>query len=166
MAGWLDAIMSPLNAAGDVAKGLVDIRDTVKFGEAVIKLQGQILAAQRGAITAQARETEMADEIRSLRERVVKMEAWEAERDRYRLEELPPGVFVLTLKPEKANGEPPHKICQTCYQRGKKSILHAGEPNSGTYDLKCHECGATLQVGHWKPDPLPPRRGGGSPWSA
>ncbi len=37
--------MSPLNAAGDVAKGLVDIRDLVKLGEAIIKLQAQILSA-------------------------------------------------------------------------------------------------------------------------
>lgn len=71
---WADAIMSPLKAAGDVAKGLVDIRDTVKFGEAVIKLQGQILSAQQGALSAQSREAELGDEIRDLKARVAEVE--------------------------------------------------------------------------------------------
>jgi hypothetical protein len=165
MASWIDSIMSPLHAAGDVAKGLVDIRDTVKFGEAVIKLQAQILSAQQGALAAQARETDMAAEIRGLKEHVAEIEAWAAQKDRYRLEKLPPGVFVYALKPEMAGGEPPHQICQTCYQRGKKSILHSDEPGNGLYHLNCHECGATLTVGNF----IMPRHsggGGGSPWSA
>jgi hypothetical protein len=161
MAGWIDSIMSPLHAAGDVAKGLVDIRDTVKFGEAVIKLQTQILSARQGALAAQVRETQMADEIRGLKEQMAKMEAWESQKDRYRLEKLPPGVFVYTLKPEMAGGEPPHQICQTCYQRGKKSILHSDEPGNGLYHLHCHECGTTLTVGNF----IMPRRGdNGGDW--
>ena len=160
MAGWIDSIMSPLHAAGDVAKGLIDIRDTVKFGEAVIKLQAQILAAHQGALAAQARESEMVVEIRELKEDVAEMKAWKAQKERYRLEQLPPGVFVYALKPEMADGEPPHHVCQTCYQRGKKSILHADEPSNGVHRLTCHECGASLIVGHYRSDPLPSRRGG------
>ena len=98
MAGWVDAIMLPLNAAGDVAKGLVDIRDTAKFKDAVIKLQAQILSAQQGALTAQARETQMAEEIRALKAHVAEIEAWAAQKERYELKELRPGVFVYALK--------------------------------------------------------------------
>jgi hypothetical protein len=162
MAGsWADAIMSPPKAAGDVAKGLVDIRDTVKFGEAVIRLQGQILSAQQGALAAQSRESELGDEIRVLKARVAEVEGWEAEKKRYALEELPPGVFVYSLKPAMANGEPAHKLCQTCYQRGKKSILHAGEPSSGQYNLTCHECGVNLTIGTYQPPPRTRRRSDG-----
>jgi hypothetical protein len=152
MAGsWADAIMSPLKAAGDVAKGLVDIRDTVKFGEAVIRLQGQILSAQQGALAAQSRESELGDEIRALKARVAEVEGWEAEKKRYALEQLPPGKFVYSLKPDMAHGEPLHKLCQTCFQRGKKSILHADDPSSGQYTLTCYECNQYLTVGHYQP---------------
>ena len=147
MAGWIDAIMLPLKAAGDVAKGLVDIRDTVKFKDAVIKLQTQILSAQQGALRAQARETQMAEELRSLKAHVAEIEAWSAQKERYVLKELRPGVLVYALKPGMEGGEPPHQICQTCYQRGKRSILHADEQHNEVYRLTCHECGTQLQIG-------------------
>jgi hypothetical protein len=155
MSNWIDAIISPLKAAGEVAQGLVDIRDTVKFGDAVIKLQGQILAAQQGALSAQTRETQMMDEIRALKARVVELETWEAGKKRYQLERLPPGVFIYKLKSGDPSGEPSHSICQTCYQRGKKSVLNSDEPGHGIYHLTCHECGTVLEIGHYSPPQWP-----------
>lgn len=149
MAGsWADAVMSPLRAAGDVAKGLVDIRDTVKLGEVAIRLQAQILAAQQGALAGQSREADLLEEIRGLKARVAEAEGWEAEKKRYALEELPPGVFVYALRPDMANGEPTHKLCQTCFHNGKKSVLQASEQQLGQYTLHCQPCDKYLTVGH------------------
>ena len=67
----------------------------------------------------------MAEEIRGLKAHVAEMEAWAVQKERYQLKELAPGVFVYALKPGMEGGEPPHQICQTCYQRGKRAILHA-----------------------------------------
>ena len=39
----------------ETAKGLIEVRDTVKFGNAIVELQAQIMTAQQGAFTAQAR---------------------------------------------------------------------------------------------------------------
>lgn len=151
MSGWVDAITSPLKAASDVTQGLIGIRDTVKFGEAVIKLQSQILAAQQGALAAQMRETELVAEIGQLNKKVAEAENWEAQKRRYKLEELPPGVFVYTLNAEMADGEPAHSICQTCFQRGKKSILHRDNRANGMYQLDCRECGSSLRAGTYSP---------------
>lgn len=149
MAGfWADAIMTPLKAAGDLAKGLVDIRDTVKFGEAVIQLQAQIITAQQGALAGQTREGELLDEIRGLKAQVSEAAGWEAEKKRYALEELPPGVFAYALKPDMANGEPPHKLCQTCFHNGKKSVLQVSEQQLGQHTLHCQPCDKYLTVGH------------------
>jgi hypothetical protein len=143
----IDSITSPLKAAGDIANGLINLRDTVKFGEAVISLQAQIMSAQQGALAAKRQETQMGAEIRTLKQRLADMDDWKAQQERYQLEKLPPGVFVYTLKPDKADGEPPHQICQTCYQRSKKSILHAHEASGGTQNLECHECKTMVLVG-------------------
>jgi hypothetical protein len=149
MSSWIDAITSPLKSASETVQGLVQVRDQIKLGDTVIKLQGQILAAQQGASAAQTRETEMTEEIRALKTRVAELETWEAEKQRYQLERLPPGVYVYALQPAMANGEPLHSICQTCYQRGKKSILHSGEPGNGIHHLTCYECEKVLTVGHF-----------------
>jgi hypothetical protein len=53
MSAWIDAITSPLKAASETVQGLVQVRDQIKFGDEVIKLQTQILAAQQGASSAQ-----------------------------------------------------------------------------------------------------------------
>lgn len=148
MSAWIDAVTMPLKAASETAQSLVNVRDQIKLGDTIIKLQAQILSAQQGASAAQARELEMTEEIRSLKARVAQLETWKTEKERYRLDRLPPGVFIYSLKEEKAGGEPPHSICQTCYQRGKKSILQATVTyTDGHHRLICHECGTELSVG-------------------
>ena len=158
MASWVDAIMSPLKAAGDMAQGLIEIRDTVKFGDAIIKLQAQIMSAYQGAATAQARETAMSEEMSRLKARVTELERWEVEKERYQLQRHEPGVFVYALKPDMAKGEPAHEICQACYQRGQKSILNCGEQHYGVTKLHCPSCSWSDHIGHEQPLPSP--RGG------
>lgn len=49
MASWTKAITDPLNAASDLAQGLMSLRDITKLGGVVVQLNAQIIAAQRGA---------------------------------------------------------------------------------------------------------------------
>ncbi|HEY8871812.1 MAG TPA: hypothetical protein VIM52_02200 [Stellaceae bacterium] len=126
----------------DMAKGLKDIHDTTIRNGAIIELQEQILSAQ-------AQQSELIDRLRALEKEIAEAKTWETEKRRYQLEQLPPGSFALALKPEFSGGEPPHYICQTCFQRGKKSILHADEHYNGIHHLSCCECSTKLQVGHF-----------------
>ena len=123
MSALIDAIASPLKAAGESLGKLVEVRDTVKFGEEVAKVYSQLMAANQGVLAAQDAKTELLGEISALKARISELETWEAEKQRYALQQLPPGVFVYALRQEAAASEPSHNICQTCYQRGKKSIL-------------------------------------------
>ena len=54
---------------------------------------------------------------------MAQLEAWEAEKKRYRLTDYGGGTFAYELKPETAEGELSHRICAACYQQGHKSIL-------------------------------------------
>lgn len=154
MAAWADAIVQPLKTIGEIAQGLIEIRDTVKFGKAVTELLAQVVAAQQGALAALAHEAELIDVKRRLEAQIRELQAWEAEKQRYQLERLEPGVFVYTLKPALAAGEPPHRICQACYQRGKKFILQSHGVHDGLEKLDCHECGAVLRVGQLRIPPI------------
>ncbi len=148
MTSLIDSITNPLKTAGETAQKLMSLRDTAKFGDAVIELQAQIMAAQQGALAAHQREATMAEEIRDLKSRMVELEAWDAEKQRYQLTELPPGVFVYRLKPDMQGSEPMHSICEKCYQNGKKSILHSRGKWSGVEHLKCHSCDVGIDTGY------------------
>lgn len=159
MADWLKAVTDPLKAASDLAQGLMDLRDVTKLGGVVVKLNAEIISAQRGALSAQQNEATMAEKIRELEAKIVSFENWDAEQKRYELQKLPPGVFVYALKADMAGSEPPHQICQTCYQRGKKSILQSDEPGNGIHHLTCTECKTELTVGHFSPPTIHSRGG-------
>src|SRR5690349_8725799 len=109
--------LSAFKTMFDMAKGLKDINDAAVRNGAVIELQEKILAAQQA-------QTALLERIGQLEKQVAEFETWDADKQRYELKELPPGIFVRSLKPEMASGEPPHFICETCFQRGKKRTLH------------------------------------------
>jgi hypothetical protein len=135
--------LAGLKAAFDIAKGLKDISDATIRNTAVIELQAKILAAQE-------EQSALLQRVRDLEGEIKAFQQWEKEKQRYQLIELPPGVFVFELKPEMMQGEAPHKICQTCYQHGKKSILQQDEPTNGTHHLICNECETRLSVGYFR----------------
>lgn len=143
MVSELLAGLSAFKSMFDLAKGLKDINDAAARNSVAVELQEKILATQ-------AQQAALIERIGELEHEVARFETWETEKQRYKLEALPPGTHVYTLKPEMAAGEPPHHICQTCYQRSKKSILHQSETHNGVYHLKCNECGTDHKVGHFR----------------
>ena len=44
-------------------------------------------------------------------------------RKRFQVTNFGGGTFAYLLKDEAADGEPPHRVCATCYEDGRKSIL-------------------------------------------
>lgn len=157
MVGEVLASLGAFKAMLDLAKGLKDINDATTRNAVAIELQEKILAAQ-------AEQAALVEAVRELKAQVVGFETWETEKQRYELKALPPGVHVYTLKPDMAASEPAHHICQTCYQRNKKSILDQGETRSDVYHLTCNECGADLKVGQFRP-PRVNRSGGSNSWT-
>ena len=142
-------VAGSLKTAADTVKTMINLRDAAAFQPKANELQGQISAALADAIAAYEAQTAQLQRIRELEDEVRSLKTWEAEKQRYALQRLPPGIFVYSLKSDMAAGEPPHSICQTCYQRGKKSILHEDETHNGVHNIECAECGTKLLVGHF-----------------
>jgi len=134
--------ISAFKAMMDSAKALKDITDGTARNAAIIELQEKILSAQSA-------QTALVERVRELEEEVRSFKTWEAEKQRYQLEKLPPGVIVRTLKADMARGEPVHHICENCYQHGEASPLNATEEVNGVYHLSCNRCKAKMQVGHF-----------------
>jgi hypothetical protein len=138
--GEIYAVTGVFKTLFDSAKALKDMNDSVVRHGAVIELLEKI-------VTAREAQAALLEEIDDLKKEKAAFETWEAERKRYKLEKLPPGVHAFTLQPEMANGEPPHYICATCYHRGLKSILNSDEPGNGVHRLYCLECKSSQFVG-------------------
>lgn len=125
--------LGAFKTAFDAAKALKDINDVAIRNAAVVELQEKILAAQQA-------QTTLIEEIRNLEKKVAAFETWEAEKQRYQLTDFGGSTFAFLLKPDSANGEPPHRICASCYQKGKKSILQFVDHSDGQDIYDCFEC--------------------------
>lgn len=143
MVGEILAGLGAFKAMLDVAKGLKDLNDAAARNAVAIDLQEKIL-------TAQEQQSTLIERVRTLEKEMARFEAWDAEKQRYELKKLPPGVHVYSLKAGAANGEPAHDLCANCYQQGKKSILNSDEPNNGITRLHCPSCGWHDRTGHFQ----------------
>ena len=126
----------------DSVKGLKDINDAAVRNAAVIELQEKIL-------TAREQQSAALERISELEKEVARFEAWEAEKERYELKSLPPGILVRSVKEAMRNGEPPHYICADCYEMGKKSFLQSRGVNNGRETFHCNACDTDIRAGHF-----------------
>jgi hypothetical protein len=141
-------VMSSLKVAGDITKAAVGLRDAQALQTKVIELQGVILSAQSSAITAQTDQFSLLERVRDLETKMAQLEAWEAEKQRYKLTDYGGGTFAYELKPEAAGSEPMHRLCATCYQQGHKAILQFDFRTSAGQDkYNCYTCKTPFEFG-------------------
>jgi hypothetical protein len=126
MPAWLDAITSPLKAASESVQKLIEIRDLIKFGDALGKLQAQILAAQQGALAAYERELTLLARVSQLEKEVASFDTWKREKQRYERKHLGWGAFAYMLKKAERGHEAPHWVCTNCYEHRHIATMQFG----------------------------------------
>lgn len=147
----ISAAISGVKAAADLAKALNDTMSQAALNEVKIGLQEKILDAHGALLAAQAAEQESDRRIADLEQQINQFNAWDAGRDRYELTAVDSGAFAYTLKPGREEGEPPHWLCPTCFNRRIKSLFQFENnlPREGRDWLarwKCHTCSSTLTL--------------------
>lgn len=142
--------LASINAARDIAKTMIGLRDTELLQSKTIELNGLILEALGKAIEARQAEAAQVDEIRALKEEIAQLKAWGAEKTRYELKQVDSGFVAYMLKPEERGTEPPHWLCATCYSNGEKGFVQSqGRTKDERHiTLKCGTCNATAAA-HW-----------------
>lgn len=140
--------VSSLKAAGDIAKGLMDLRDAAAHQTKVIELQRLILDAQTSALAAQSEQFSLLEQFRQLEKKIREADDWTNERSRYALTDFGGGTFAYSLRQEAKQGEPSHLVCATCYQAGRKSILqHLHQSYTGQNIYHCQTCAKDVALG-------------------
>lgn len=142
----IQGTIANLKLAGDIAKSLLDIKKATDVGAKVVELQSAILAAQSSALAANAAQFSMVEEIRALKEEVVRVKAWESQKERYVLHSPWSGSFVYAVKESMKGADSPHWICTACYEKGVRSILQLVGSSSGAALYRC-SCGLDVRCG-------------------
>ncbi len=142
----LTGAMTSLNAAMNIAKGLISVRDIATIQGKVIELQTEIMSAQSSALSAQSEQFTMLDRIRELEKEVADLKAWSHERSRYELKPIGDAGVVYMLKTEERGSEPPHWICQNCYQDGHAIALAKAEERFPRATWKCPRCATKVDL--------------------
>jgi hypothetical protein len=138
MVGEIFAGLSSVKTAFDMTKALHDIHDATARDRAVIELQKEILSAQ-------AAQAQLVETVGQLKKRVTELEAWDAEKQRYHLTEIDPGIVCYELKEGMRGSEPPHRLCANCYADGKKRFLQAMQNGPSYFHFRCNSCGEELR---------------------
>ncbi len=157
MEQWAHALGIANTALGTAAAGATVLKDTnALFNQArellapgsqklprdeVIGLLSQMAEKLLKAQLAQA---EVLNVLNELERTIVAAKQIEDERQRYELVMTPGDSIVLALKPGDPKGEPPHFLCPSCFEDGKKRIL---QPlGRAIARSECHGCGKEFRM--------------------
>lgn len=134
-----------LKTAIDTVKGINSTINAVAIAEAKALIISSLIDAQHGLLDAQRELLENTDTIRALEAKIVQLEDWSAEAERYELADTRQGALAYRLKGTEPNGDSGEWLCPNCFANGKKSHLIPERHFPGrVHVLRCHPCGLEL----------------------
>ena len=138
MIAEISAAWAATTSASKAITGILSTVQNVETKKAIAAVQDTLIDVQGKLLAVQTQYEALADAKRDIEQKLAEYARWEFEAARYKLEQIVPGIFVYSLKPDDATGEPPHWLCPNCFQEQKKSIL--SKPNIDHMNYKCHRC--------------------------
>lgn len=145
----IQGAITGLKTASDIAIGLGKLNTLAQVQEKSVELGQIIVAAQSATLSAYADQAAMIEEVRALKDEIMRVKAWEAQKQRYKLTSMwEDGGVAYALRESMANGEPPHLICTKCYEDGRKSILNPLSGSNGFVVFGCPICKSQIPTGY------------------
>ncbi|SNZ20924.1 hypothetical protein [Cohaesibacter gelatinilyticus] len=132
------ALLSGTATSIELLKTVKEIKENQEYNAAVVALNDSLYSVSKELISLQSLYAQALKEKGELEERLGKMEHWEADKERYEMQEIFTGAFAYALKPSMKGEEPEHYLCANCYTDGKKSILQPGQLKG--YKIRTHSC--------------------------
>lgn len=134
----LGMVNSGLNGAKTAVGLAKDLRETVnKPDPDVLALRQKVAELQVEIITNKEAYLAVYDALLDLQRKAEQAEKFQLDAARYKMTQTDMGAVVYSLRPECAEGEPPHEICASCFGNDIKSVLQPVDFNT----LGCGRCG-------------------------
>ena len=155
MADPISNTLSTLQSAYSLAKSIADLDEVHAVKVQIGELLTQIVSAQESALRSQERESALVRHVHELEQRIVQMETWNAEKQRYQLTDFGAGTFAYALKPGMENDEPPHRACANCFKNEHISVLQFRCHDYMSQDVyDCPSCKTEFKFGVPKDPPM------------
>ena len=145
--GSISSMLASLIAAKDIAHSLIGIRDDAILKEKVLEFQSKILDANEAAFAAQNERLGLLEKVNELQSKLDTQNAWESEASRYELKDFGSETFAYLLKDDMSNGEPIHRVCPTCFQQRRKSVLQFQDKSFQQDVYTCPSCSDEFRFG-------------------
>lgn len=117
------AVIQSVSALNDLLRASKELSNRNEFVAAVSEVNEKLLAANAVALACQEKQAALTQEIDAQKERLMKLEDWEAKMERYELFRFPSGTFAYRLKEGVDPGQPVHYLCPDCVNERKPTIL-------------------------------------------
>ncbi len=143
--------LTGIKTATEIVKSIAETKSISEVQSKAIELQSVILSAQGSALNAQSEQYALVQKINELENKIALFNSWEKEKSRYELIDYGQGTFAYSVKESVRGSEPPHKICTTCYQNGKKSLLQFRNKIEGREFYFCYQCNSEHRLGTYVP---------------
>lgn len=142
----ISAAFAALNGVKTVAQAIIETRDSALISGKVAELNGKIIDVQNAIFRAQEERSALVEKLRDLENELARLKAWEAEKRRYSLVNIGPGVVAYRVKEAERGEEPNHHLCANCFNVGKKSFLQQKAWTQDLAEYKCNTCGELLAI--------------------
>jgi len=144
----MQGAISSIGTALNIAKGMYHLKASSDIQIKVIELNEAIITAQSSAMNALSEQFAMTVRVRDLEKEIADVKAWGDTKQRYQLIAPWDGCYVYALKELCKKTDPPHWICEHCYQDRRQSVLQRiqiWDRHQKTV-LKCPHCSLELEV--------------------
>ena len=138
-------LVNSVKTIADMVKGINSLHTMTEVKSATSGLLDTLLSVQQDLMVMQVKHSALIDSERDLKQKILQIENWEAEKQRYQLENRGDTAFLYVIKPDMQGSEPRHGICATCYQNRVKSILQLGRGVRGI-EMMCPVCKTSINA--------------------
>lgn len=143
--------VSSLQAAYKLVKTLIGVRDAALIEAKMVELRDHITEAQGSLLQSQAQQSSLIQEVHDLKQKLMKLDSWEQEKQRYQLVTPWSGFYVFAIKESNKGTDPAHWICPSCYEKGRKEYLYFMQVHTPYVQpvVKCHACSLEMKRKTW-----------------
>jgi hypothetical protein len=145
----LSAILAAIPGLAQAGANIASASDEAKRNAQLIEFQRVIIQLQSSIAAIQVQNSSLLQEKNELEKKIVGIENWEGEKQRYSLVTIWSGSVAYALKESMSNGEAPHWLCPNCFEKKKKSVLHPFEGANRFFGVACSACPTKIQ-GPWR----------------